>query len=73
MTLPDCPVEPPIGRGINLQRMQYIQLDFDTIRQAVKFAFYNSCAKRGTGWKRTMQSLSACVWNQWEATGFDLC
>jgi hypothetical protein len=51
-TLPDCPVEPPIGRGINLQRMQYIQLDFDTIRQAVKFAFYNSCAKRGTGWNK---------------------
>jgi hypothetical protein len=50
--LPDCPVEPPIGRGINLQRMQYIQLDFDTIRQAVKFAFYNSCAKQGTRWNK---------------------
>lgn len=43
--LPDCPVEAPTGREIGLEKMECIPLDFDTLKQAARFAFYNCCAK----------------------------
>ena len=50
--LKNCPVEPPAGRGVPLNTMEFILLDFSTIQKAVKFAFFNCCAKQGSGWNK---------------------
>lgn len=53
-TLPNCPVAPPLGREVGLDTLEYIDLDFTTMIQAARFAFFNSCGKRGTGWTKAV-------------------
>lgn len=50
--LPNCPVAPPVGREVGREYLEWMVLDFKSLRQAVRYAFYNCCAKTRTGWTK---------------------
>lgn len=51
--IPNCPVDPPVGREVGLERLSYMDVQFPTMVQATRYAFANSMTKRGTGWNKT--------------------
>jgi hypothetical protein len=61
--LPDCPVLPPSGREAGLKHLFYMELDFDGMKQASRYAFFHLMSpKKGKGWTAKMgqEYLRAC-------------
>lgn len=50
--LPNCFLTPPKGREVNLAMLEYIDLDFEAMKQAARFAFFNSMTPRAVGWNK---------------------
>ena len=52
--MPDCPIDPPKGREPGRSMLPYIKLDFSTMKEAVRFAFFHTCSPRARrGWTKT--------------------
>lgn len=61
--LPGCPILPPSGREAGLKYLYYLELDFDGMKQATRYAFYHTMtSKRNKGWTKAMlcEYLRAC-------------
>ena len=48
---PNCPVPVPAGREPGSKTLHYVQLSFDFMKQAVRFAYFHSKSRRG-GWTK---------------------
>ena len=50
--LDNCPVDPPEGRDAGVEELEFLELDFSTMKQAARFAFYHSKSPRNKGWTK---------------------
>ena len=67
--LPDCPIDPPEDREPGLKKLVPIDLAFDTLIKAGRYAFFHSrSGGRNSGWTKAMYQayLRSCGWNQKE-------
>jgi hypothetical protein len=64
--LPDCPVPPPAGREAGLSHLHYIDVNFEFLKQCVRYAFFHAKSTIYTGWTKKMSSsyLRSCGINQ---------
>lgn len=59
----ECPVEPPLGREPNQDALPSIELSFELMKQATRYAFYHaSRSNKGNFWtkKATEEYLKTC-------------
>lgn len=52
--LPNPPVDPPNGREVGLAELEYIDLNFDFLKNAARFAFFNCCVAPRQGWTKAV-------------------
>ena len=49
---PDCPIDAPMGRAIGAAKLEYVDLTFEFMKHAARFAYFHSMGPKGQQWTK---------------------